>query len=246
MCSAWATMRPPASNSAAEQSRRSLMLEEYAPWMSSAPASSAMLASALERTDRVTGSSRSLIGSPRALSSQHQRAGIVDGPAPARSHDARGLRELDHRRSGHLEAGAERGPLEAVDLDPLAVEVRPSAAGLGGPVGRALAQRRLGHRHRSGEPQVDELDGLAVDAVPVALLVRLGEALRQRPQIVGVDGQLVGLQPVPPVGPPLEARRLQGPAGGVLELGESSLERLLRGVVERYEPGGDVVPAQVR
>ena len=28
MCSAWATIRPSASNSAAEQSRRSLMLEE--------------------------------------------------------------------------------------------------------------------------------------------------------------------------------------------------------------------------
>ena len=56
MCSAWATIRPSASNSAAEQSRRSLMFEEYDARMSSAPISSAMPLRALERTDRVTGS----------------------------------------------------------------------------------------------------------------------------------------------------------------------------------------------
>src|SRR6478752_4278458 len=119
--------------------------------MSSAPASSAMLASALESTDSVTGSNRSFIGSPprgiqprvstasaglrpsdtgRALPvlAEHQRARVVDRPAPARPRDAGGLGELDHRRADHLGAGPERGPVEDVDLDPVAVAVRAPAA----------------------------------------------------------------------------------------------------------------------
>ena len=56
MCSACAIIRPAASNSAAEQSRRSLMFEEYAPRTSTVPISSAIPASALRSTDRVMGS----------------------------------------------------------------------------------------------------------------------------------------------------------------------------------------------
>ena len=58
MCSAWATIRPRASNSAAEQSRRSLMFEEYALRTSAVPISSATPDSALVSTDSVIGSRR--------------------------------------------------------------------------------------------------------------------------------------------------------------------------------------------
>ncbi len=56
MCSAWATMRACASNTAVEQSIRSLMLGEDAVRRSAAPASSATPTSALRTTSRVIGS----------------------------------------------------------------------------------------------------------------------------------------------------------------------------------------------
>ncbi len=67
MCSACATIRPDASNSAAEQSLRSLMFEEYALRTSTVPISSAIPARALRSTDSVIGSipsARSVIVPP--------------------------------------------------------------------------------------------------------------------------------------------------------------------------------------
>src|SRR4051794_36063665 len=117
MCSACATMRPSASNSAAEQSRRSLMFDEYAPRISTAPISSAIPANALASTESVTGSSR------RSLMLEHQRSDVVDLALPVRAHGARGLRELHDRRALDARALAHRRAVVHRGLHPVAVEV---------------------------------------------------------------------------------------------------------------------------
>src|SRR5688572_216212 len=76
MWAAWATIEPWASNSAADESRRSLMLGEYAPRTRAAPISSATPANPLARTDRVTGSSLARVMAPLPAVAPHD-------PAPA-------------------------------------------------------------------------------------------------------------------------------------------------------------------
>ena len=96
MCSACITISPPASNSAVEASRRSLMFAEWAARTSTAPISSHSARKPPASTCRVTGSRRArrrCAGRSRQ-SLQRDGARRVDRRAPAgRHHDGR-LREL--------------------------------------------------------------------------------------------------------------------------------------------------------
>src|SRR5919197_356522 len=149
MCSAWATIFPSASKSAAEQSRRSLMFEEYAPRMRTAPISSATPARALARTERVTGSRRSAIPAP-----QHQAARLVDATGPPGRDHARGLGELDQGRPARLAARSHLPPIEHVDLDPLPLEARPPPPRANVGFRRLILHRTLVHPHRGELPRV--------------------------------------------------------------------------------------------
>src|SRR4051795_7022445 len=189
MCSAWATMRPSASNSAAEQSRRSLMFDEYAPRISTAPISSAMPASALASTDSVTGSRRR---SPMGML-QHQGPDVVHRPAPGRAHRACGLGELDDRRALDARAASHRRPVVHRRLHPLAVEV--DVAGLLGRVAGRLVLGELGLVDRDGgdHARADDLHRLVVHAVAVALVVCGSEALGELARLAGVHRELEAL-----------------------------------------------------
>ena len=89
MCSACATIRPRASKSAAEQSRRSLMFDEYALRTSTVPISSATPQSARAITARVTGPS---------ARPQDERAAASSSPSQPGAHEAGRLGQLDDRR----------------------------------------------------------------------------------------------------------------------------------------------------
>ncbi len=81
MCSAWAIIRPPASKSAVEQSRRSLMFDENAERISAAPISSAAATSALPITCSST-FTRLALAALAAAAARRQPDG--DGRAPGR------------------------------------------------------------------------------------------------------------------------------------------------------------------
>ena len=85
MCSAWTTMRPAASNSAVEQSRRSLMLEENAARISTAPISSAIARSALPVTCSSTGTIAPVTAAAPARASRVHRSLRTIRPAPSTS-----------------------------------------------------------------------------------------------------------------------------------------------------------------
>src|SRR3954447_8452260 len=95
MCSAWATISPSGSNTAAEQSARSLMFGEYAARRSATPISSATPASACRNTSSSTAESS-------AMQPHHQVAGVVDCGDVVGSEQGGGVRLLDQRRTADL------------------------------------------------------------------------------------------------------------------------------------------------
>ena len=191
MCSAWATMRPRASKSAAEQSRRSLMFDEDALRTSTVPISSAIPERAALITDRVTGSTFAPgRGCPTASGSPAQ---------PGRTrHVAPG--QLDDRRARRRPSPG-RAPARS-SHSPSTIRAAAAPAALD----RAW-HCKDGRSTREGrdQPARDDL-GLGVEPEPVAPLVRLGQA---RLPAVGVDGQLVRLAAVARVDEPPRARARQ-------------------------------------
>src|SRR5215211_8668488 len=157
--------------------------------MRTAPISSATPERALASTERVTGSSFPLllIVFPLLLIVllQDQVAHLVHRPPPAGAHDASGFGELHYRRSLDLRACAHSVSLEYRNLSPLAVEVGLAASGLHVAFGLRLPELGLLHRNGRREPQVDQLDGLLLHAVPVAAFVGGVKPFRQLPQVVG-------------------------------------------------------------
>ena len=179
MCSACMTMRPRASNSAVEASRRSLMLAECAERTSTAPISSQAARSAPSMTWRVTGSRPLSAPSPprRHRSAPASRAG------PRAS--SRAARRWPGRRARLRRGPARPRPAARRRRERRAFRARsagPAAAGGGSAPGSAAATRtvtssswRLGVR------------------VAVALLVRAVEGLAQLVRIGlerAVDRQL--------------------------------------------------------
>ena len=143
MCSAWITSRPAASNSAVEQSRRSLMLGDSALWISAVPISSAMPRS--EPTATWSSAAFTSFSSLRIPCSS-----AVAGPA--RRHEAGRLRELDDRRARHARAGRQAGPAQHLRLDVLALpadrapaprSTSPAAASLTSAPGATAAARSV-------------------------------------------------------------------------------------------------------
>ena len=93
MCSACITSSPAGSNSAVEQSRRSLMFAECAARTSTAPISSHAARSAPVVTCSSTGSI------------EHHRSRVVDAPAPPGRHRDGRLRQREYRGTRDVEAG---------------------------------------------------------------------------------------------------------------------------------------------
>src|SRR3954465_8551498 len=102
MCSAWATISPSRSNTAAEQSARSLMFGEYAARRSATPISSATPARACRNTSSSTADSS-------AMQTHHQVAGVVHHGHLVRSEQRGGVRLFDQRGADDLVPGAEPG-----------------------------------------------------------------------------------------------------------------------------------------
>src|SRR5215203_5726747 len=154
-----------------------------------------MPARALAKTERVTGSNLPIV------LLQYERSYTIDHAPPTRPDNARGLPELDYGRTFYIGTLAHLFTVQHRDLHPLPVEVGLplSCAGVAPRLG--LCQFRLLDRDRGDEPHVDELHGLVLHAVAVALLVRGVETKLQLLQRVGLHGQLEGLAPVAEVGP---------------------------------------------
>src|SRR5215210_1008837 len=241
MCSAWATMRPSASKRAVEQSLRSLMFEEYAPRIKTAPISSATPESALAKTESVTGSSRSLA----IALLQNQRAHAVDPPAPARVHGARGLLELDHGGPPHLRALAHLLAIQHRCLRPLAPEVRLPAARLRLALRLRLVQLRLLDGDGRDEAQVHQLHGLVLHLVAVALLVGGVKTRLQLVQSARLHRQLEGLPPVAQIRPAGKPWSFEVLLRRPLHLPEPALDLTLVNVREAREVRAHVVAPQV-
>src|ERR1700756_2535749 len=92
MCSAWAIIRPPSSNSAVEQSRRSLMLAEKDERIRTAPISSAIERSAAPITWSSVVAFTSLTG--------HDPAGTIPSPHPPGGDPEGRAVQLDQGRPG--------------------------------------------------------------------------------------------------------------------------------------------------
>ena len=192
MCSAWATIAPVG----VEQRGRAVAALLDVGGVGAADQHRAhLLGDARERARehaRVTGSRLT-----RAL--QHQRAGVVDAP-PSPGARARRLGELDDRRALDLEARAHARRGGRRGLDPLAVEVGAALAGVAVAVGLLGAARARSTGTVATRRALTSSTGLAVHPVAVALLVGLVEALRERVEVVGLDGQLERLAAVAQVG----------------------------------------------
>src|ERR671937_3240437 len=102
MCSACATISPSGSNTAAEQSARSLMFGEYAARRSATPISSATPARACRNTSSSTADSS-------AMHTHHQVAGLVHHRHLVRGQQRGGVRLLDQCGTGDLVPGGEAG-----------------------------------------------------------------------------------------------------------------------------------------
>src|SRR5262245_27481895 len=100
MCSAWATICPSGSNTAAEQSARSLMFGEYAARRRATPISSATPASAWRNTSSSTADSS-------AIEVHHQVAYLVHHGDLTVGQQRGGVRLLDQRRAIDLVAGCQ-------------------------------------------------------------------------------------------------------------------------------------------
>src|SRR5919206_3765081 len=133
MCSAWATISPSRSNTAAEQSARSLMFGEYAARSSATPISSATPASAC----RNTSSSTAVMS---AIEAHHQVPGVVQYGHLAVTQQGGGVRLLDQRWAGDLIPGREPCPGD----HPCHAEITQLPASLRGRLALIPLARRLG------------------------------------------------------------------------------------------------------
>src|SRR5918998_1957699 len=124
MCSAWATISPSRSNTAAEQSARSLIFGEYAARRRATPISSATPASACRNTSSST-ADRS------AIEVHHQVAGVVHHGDLVGSQQRGGVWLLDQGRTSDLVSGGQPRSGEHPNL--------PRAADLAAPLRRRLA-----------------------------------------------------------------------------------------------------------
>ena len=95
MCSAWTTIRPRSSNSAVEQSRRSLMFDENAARTSTAPISSATARSALPITCSSTGITGRAPGRACRTRPSPPPSRSAPSRSPRRARRARGRRRDD-------------------------------------------------------------------------------------------------------------------------------------------------------
>src|SRR3712207_3611245 len=125
-----------------------------------------MPARALAKTERVTGSNLPIV----VL--QYERAYTINRAPPPWPDDARGLPELDYGRTLYLGTFAHLLTVQHRHLYPLPVEVGLPLSGPGVAPRLGLCEFRLLDRDRGDEAQVNELDGLVLHAVAVALLVR--------------------------------------------------------------------------
>src|SRR6185312_4482423 len=145
MCSAWATISPSESNTAAEQSARSLMFGEYAARRSATPISSATPASACRNTSSSTPDNSS------DTEAHHQVAGLVYYRDLASIEQRGGVRLLDQCRPADLIPGGQRGPGNHSGVDGVAGDADlagPLRSGLTLiPVAGWLGQDRLAARH---------------------------------------------------------------------------------------------------
>src|SRR5688572_14227994 len=132
-----------------------------------------MPARALAKTERVTGSSLPIV------LPQYERAYTINHAPPPWPDNARGLPELDYGRTFYLGTLAQRFTVQHRHLHPLPVEVGFPLSCAGCTRCLGLCEFRLLDRDRGDEAQVNELDGLVLHAVAVALLVRGVEAMLQ-------------------------------------------------------------------
>ena len=207
MCSAWITSRPAASNSAVEQSRRSLMLGDSALWISAVPISSAIPRSEPTATCSSAAFTRSL---------QPQDALLVGRAGPAGRDEAGRLRELHDRRALDLGAGRQAGPAQHLGVDVLALpadRAARSARRRRWPIARTSAPGR----HR-GSAQGHQLDGPVAVGVAVAALVLGVERVREPVRVLERHQQLERLAGVAQVGrrrvPPPRRAASASSAGG--------------------------------
>ena len=152
MCSACMTSSPAGSKRAVEQSWRSVMFGEWAERISTAPISSQAARSAPVITWRATGSSPG-----RSCPHRRDRAGLVDGRAPARGQHQRRLGQLEDARARRRRnrPPARRGARACVTQ--LAVEARLALA-LGHAAIPGRPRARLGTRLDGGDPDRDQLE----------------------------------------------------------------------------------------
>ena len=169
MCSACATIRPRASNTAVEQSRRSLMLAECAARTSAAPISSATPESAADITRRVAGSIIAEAPTRRRRNAPASRrpptAWRLPSPPPEGPRTTGRLQRRRHLEPRYRDGGG--GPhRHQLDLavgigEPVAV-----AMGIAEPVGQG-ARRLERHRQLERLAVVAQIAGSAARARPV-------------------------------------------------------------------------------
>src|SRR5829696_4051629 len=207
--------------------------------MRTAPISSAMPTRALDKTERVTGSSLAIV------LLQHERAYTINRAPPPWPDNARGLPELNYGRTLYPRSLTHLLAVQNRRLPPLPVEVRLPTPGFDIALRVRLLYLRLLDRDGGDQAQVHQLYGFVFHPVTIALLVGGMETLFELLQSVGHYRELEGLSPVTQVSPADVTWTFEVLRCRVFHVFEPSFDLSFVRVFEGLEVRAYVVAAQV-